>query len=102
MSAPCCSDPKSFEGHGGQRALNPRDVQEAVIDEFADVLVIGNVELHQEIEVTAGRIKLGMDFAQNDVFGNLVRGPGFAADLNEHALHDGDPFRSLPHNHGGK
>src|SRR6056297_2445471 len=74
----------------GQRcfgAFDPVDIEQVIVDVFARVLFVGNVELEQKVERAGGGIKLGMDFALGDILGHTVGGAGFAADVDEHGAH---------------
>lgn len=87
---------KGFECHCCERALNVVNVEQIIVDKFADVLPLGNVELHQKIEITAGRIELGVHLFQRDLIGNFVGCSGHTPDLNEYADHKSELLNRPP------
>ena len=57
------------------------------MDVFADVLILGNIDLHHEIELAGGRIELGYDLPVIDFVGYGICLSRLALKLNEHACH---------------
>src|SRR6056297_1435626 len=70
-----------------QRAFDPVYIQQIVIDVFSHVFLGRNIHLEKQVILAAGRVELGMDFAQGDVPGDTVSGAGFASDLDEDTVH---------------
>jgi hypothetical protein len=74
-----------FERHRGQGSFDVWNHQQVFVDEMAHILGFGDIELQQKVVFAAGGIKLRVNLAQGDLFGDLVGGAGFAADLDENA-----------------
>lgn len=74
-----------LERHRCEGSFDPGYAQKFIIDEFAHIVIVGDIELHQQVILARGRIELGMDFAQGDILGHFVGRARFAADLDKDA-----------------
>ena len=46
-----------------------RDIEHIVVDELADIVALGDIDFRQQVEFTAGRIKLGHNLALKESVG---------------------------------
>ena len=74
--APGAAALEGFEGQRGQRPFDPFNPRDRIVDEVANIGTLRDIELHQQVIIPAGRIKLGMDLAQRDFIGNAIGGAG--------------------------
>ena len=72
---------------GRQRADDAGDAGDVFVDELADVLLVLDVDLHQQVVFAAGRIEFGDQLGLLDGVGNLVGLAGRALQLDEYGLH---------------
>src|SRR5690606_24389069 len=84
-----------LEGDRRQRAHDMRDVEQLFGEIMPDILVLGHVDLGQEVVIARGRVKLADDLAVIDRIGDLVGLAGRAAELDENRAH-GEPLDLLP------
>ena len=61
------------EGHRGQGAADMGDVEQPVRQEAADILVLGDIDLGQQVVIARGRIKFADDLAVIDRLGNMKK-----------------------------
>ena len=81
------AESKGLEGQGGQTVDDAFNVEDFLVDEFADVFLFVDVDLQQKVEFTAGRIQLRDDFALVYGVRNFVGFTGLAAYLHKHTFH---------------
>ncbi|TWG65556.1 uncharacterized protein (DUF849 family) [Aminobacter sp. J44] len=63
---------EGLESQRRQRTDNARHVGDVVVDELADIDAVLDVDLHQEVVVAAGGVKLRRDLALEQFVGDLV------------------------------
>src|SRR4029077_14114205 len=57
------------------------------VDEMADVGLLLDVELHEQVEIAGGRINLGGELGVRQLVGDFIRFAELAFDLNEEGDH---------------
>src|ERR1700751_6244644 len=81
--------PECLEGDDGQRVLDARNDLHLLVDEMADIGVVVDIELDQEIIVPGGGVDLGGDLGFGDRVGDRVGLAELAFDLDEERYHRG-------------
>src|SRR5262245_33992901 len=89
MRPPSSAPPPSERLEGDDRAgvLNARDGLHLLVDEMADVGLVLDVELHQEVEVAGGRIDFRSELRVRELVRHLVGLAEVAFDLHEEGDH---------------
>src|SRR5438094_1546332 len=78
---------KRLEGDDGARILDARDRLHLLVDEMADVGLLLDVELHQQVVISGGRIDLGCELGVGELVRDLVGFAELALDLDEEGDH---------------
>src|SRR5262249_32249994 len=76
-----------LEGDDRARVLDARYGLHLLVDEVADVGLLLDVKLHQQVEIPGGRIDLGGELGIRELVGDFVRLAELAFDLNEEGDH---------------
>jgi enoyl-[acyl-carrier protein] reductase I len=91
LGMPQAENSERLEGHRGQRPHDPRNVEQPLRQEMPHILVIGDIDLGDQVIFPAGGIKLAHHLAVIDGIGHLIGLAGGAAELDENAAHHGPP-----------
>src|SRR5215831_8808150 len=94
------ADPERLEGDDGMGVLDARDRLHLLVDEMADVGVLVDIELDQEVIVTGGRIDLGRNLGLGKRVGHRIGLAELALDLDEERNHRDRLLGNLAHYSG--
>src|SRR5882757_5839516 len=77
------TESKRLEGDDGPGILDAWDHLNLLVDEMTDVDAGVDIDLHQQIEFTRGRIDFGGDLGVGEAVGHLIGLAELAFDLDE-------------------
>jgi hypothetical protein len=93
-----------LEGDDGVGILDARDNLHLLVHEMADVDLVFDIELAQQVVVAGGGIDFGSDLGVRDRVCDIVGFAELAFDLDEEGYHLGSPgtarWRAMQQNHG--